>query len=90
MKQAALELNFSLKETRKEEFQDQNEQVVLWGTLVELIASFYPVGRNGRPSSLLTTVLRIYFVQQWFTVFALSNLWIVRGKLMRDLISVRS
>ncbi len=49
MKQAALALNLSVKKTRKREFLEQMERVVPWGALVELIAPFYPEGRNGRP-----------------------------------------
>jgi len=68
MKQAALALNLSVKKTRKREFLEQMERVVPWGALVELIAPFYPEGRNGRPPFSLATMLRIHFMQQWFTL----------------------
>lgn len=44
------------------------EQVVPWGALVELIAPYYPEGRTGRPPFSLMTMLRIHFMQQWFTL----------------------
>src|SRR5665647_2515072 len=68
MKQTALDLNLSLKKTRKREFLEQMEQVVPWAALVELIAPYYPEGRTGRPPFSLQTMLRVHFMQQWFTL----------------------
>ncbi len=68
MKQAALNLNLNLKKTRKREFLEQMEQVVPWAALVELIAPHYPEGRTGRPPFSSETMLRIHFMQQWFTL----------------------
>ena len=44
------------------------EQVVPWAALVERIAPYYPEGRTGRPPFSLLTMLRIHFLQQWFTL----------------------
>lgn len=68
MKQAALNLNLSVKKTRKQVFLEQMDQVVPWAALVELIAPYYPEGRTGRPPFSLSTMLRIHFMQQWFTL----------------------
>jgi len=68
MKQTALALNLSVKKTRKREFLEQMERVVPWAALVELIAPFYPEGRTGRPPFSLATMLRIHFMQQWFSL----------------------
>lgn len=68
MKQAALNINLNLKKTRKREFLEQMEQVVPWAELVELIAPYYPEGRTGRSPFSLLTMLRIHFMQQWFTL----------------------
>ena len=68
MKQAALGLNLSVKKTRKQVFLEQMDQVVPWAALVELIAPYYPEGRTGRPPFSLLTMLRIHFMQQWFTL----------------------
>lgn len=68
MKQAALNLNLSIKKTRKQVFLEQMDQVVPWAALVELIAPYYPEGRTGRPPFSLLTMLRIHFMQQWFTL----------------------
>ena len=68
MKQTALNLNLKLKKTRKQVFLEQMEQVVPWAALVELIAPYYPQGKTGRPPFSLHTMLRIHFMQQWFTL----------------------
>jgi len=68
MKQATLNLNLSVKKTRKREFLEQMEHVVPWGDLVALIAPYYPEGKTGRPPFSLMTMLRIHFMQQWFTL----------------------
>ena len=41
--------------------------VVPWAALVELIAPYYPEGKNGRPPFALETMLRIHCMQQWST-----------------------
>ena len=71
MKQSSLDLNLSIKRTRKQELLAQMELVVPWVALVELIAPYYPEGKNGRPPFALETMLRIHCMQQWF---ALSDL----------------
>ena len=68
MKQTALDINLSVKKTRKQVFLEQMEQVVPWAALVERIAPYYPEGRTGRPPFSLLTMLRIHFLQQWFTL----------------------
>jgi IS5 family transposase len=65
MKQATLNLELNIKKTRKGEFLEQMEQVVLWSALLELIAPYYTEGRTGRPPFSLSTMLRVYFMQQW-------------------------
>lgn len=68
MKQATLNLSLSAKKTRKQVFLQQMDQVVPWTALVELIAPYYPEGKTGRPPFSLMTMLRIHFMQQWFTL----------------------
>ena len=68
MKQSSLDLNLSNKKTRKREFLLEMDCVVPWAALVELIAPYYPEGRNGRPPFALETMLRVHFMQQWFTL----------------------
>ena len=68
MQQAELGLNLSTKRTRKREFLAQMERVVPWTELEALIAPHAPEGRRGRPPFSVRTMLRIHFMQQWFTL----------------------
>jgi len=68
MKQADLGLNLSTKRTRKREFLDEMERVVPWAALVAMIEPHAPEGKRGRPPFALSTMLRIHFMQQWFTL----------------------
>jgi len=68
MKQSDLGLNLTIKRTRKREFLDEMNQVVPWGDLVALIAPYAPEGRRGRPPFAVEVMLRIHFMQQWFTL----------------------
>lgn len=68
MKQSSLDLNLSTKKTRKQQLLAQMERVVPWAALVELIAPYYPEGKNGRPPFALETMLRIHCIQQWFNL----------------------
>jgi len=68
MQQAELGLNLSTKRTRKREFLAQMERVVPWSELEALVAPHAPEGRRGRPPFAVRTILRIHFMQQWFTL----------------------
>jgi transposase, IS5 family len=63
-----LSLNLDIKKTRKREFLAQMEKVVPWEDLVALIAPYYPEGKNDRPLFSLHSMLRIHFLQQWFSL----------------------
>lgn len=68
MKQTDLGLNLTTKRTRKREFLAQMERVVPWAVLVELVSPYAPEGKKGRPPFAVHTMLRIHFMQQWFTL----------------------
>ncbi|MBT9486999.1 MAG: IS5 family transposase [Rubrivivax sp.] len=68
MQQAELGLNLSTKRTRKREFLAEMERVVPWADLVALIEPHAPGKRRGRPPFAVQTMLRIHFMQQWFTL----------------------
>jgi len=68
MKQQSLGLGSSSKRTRKREFLGEMERVVPWSDLVALIAPYMPEGRRGRPPFAIEAMLRIHFMQQWFTL----------------------
>ena len=58
----------SSKRTRKREFLDEMNRVVPWAELVRLIQPYAPSGKTGRPPFAVETLLRIHFMQQWFTL----------------------
>ncbi|MDE1180159.1 IS5 family transposase [Paraburkholderia sp.] len=68
MTQLGLGLDLSTKRTRKREFLDEMTRVVPWQKLIALIEPHYPKGRTGRPPFALATMLRIHFMQQWFSL----------------------
>ncbi len=58
------------KQTRREVFLSEMDAVVPWGRLMGLIAPHYPKTgpKGGRPPMLLETMLRIYFLQNWYAL----------------------
>jgi|TARA_B110001454_G_scaffold214869_1_gene235348 transposase, IS5 family len=68
MKQSSLGLGTSTKRTRRREFLDEMDRVVPWSDLVVQIAPFMPEGKRGRPPFPVESLLRIHFMQQWFTL----------------------
>lgn len=56
------------KLTRRELFLAEMEAVVPWGRLLALVAPHYPKAgaRGGRPPMPLETMLRVYFLQNWY------------------------
>ena len=68
MTQMDLGLNLSTRRTRKREFLDEMTRVVPWRKLIGLIEPHYPKGKTGRPPFPIATMLRIHFLQQWFSL----------------------
>lgn len=56
------------KQTRREVFLAEMDKVVPWARLVSLIEPVYPKPGNGRRPYPLETMLRIHFMQQWFSL----------------------
>jgi IS5 family transposase len=54
------------KVTRREQFLREMDAVIPWGDLLALIVPHYPVAGTGRRPLPLGTMLRVYFLQQWF------------------------
>src|ERR1700751_4703726 len=54
------------KQTRRDKFLAEMEQVVPWSRLVDRLRPFYPKGERGRPPIGLERMLRLYFLQQWY------------------------
>ena len=54
------------KQTRREVFLAEMNQVVPWQSLLKLIEPLYPVAGRGRHPYPLETMLRIHLMQNWF------------------------
>src|ERR1700693_4731733 len=54
------------KQTRRDKFLAEMEQVVPWARMVDRLRPFYPKGERGRPPVGLERMLRLYFLQQWY------------------------
>ncbi len=69
MKQSSfsdLEYQSKKKTTRKEKFLSEMDTILPWKLLLKPIRKHYPKAGNGRPPMALETMLRIYFMQQWY------------------------
>lgn len=67
-----LEYQHKRKRTRRDVFLSEMDQVLPWKALLDLIGPTYPKGAKGRPPSPLETMLRIHFLQQWYTLADLA------------------
>jgi IS5 family transposase len=54
------------KQTRRERFLIEMDQVVPWDGLIALIEPHYPKGEGGRPAYPLMAILRVHLMQNWF------------------------
>lgn len=54
------------KVTSRERFLTEMDRVIPWAPLLALIAPHYPKAGRGRRPLPLETMLRVYFLQQWF------------------------
>jgi len=63
---AVNEWNGKKKQTMREKFLAQMEELVPWRRLGELIKPHYPKGLRGRPPMGIEKMLRVYFLQQWY------------------------
>ena len=54
------------KQTRKELFLIEMDQVVSWKGVIALIEPHYPRGEGGRPAYPLMAMLRVHLMQNWF------------------------
>lgn len=66
---AGLAFQAKKRQTRRERFLAEMETVVPWIELLAVLTPHYPkTGRRGRPPMPLETMLRIYFMQQWYSL----------------------
>lgn len=63
---ASLEHEAKKKQAKRELFLNEMERVIPWKALLNEIEPYYPKAGKGRPPYALSTMLRIYFMQQWY------------------------
>jgi len=63
---ASFEQSQKKKRTKRDVFLSEMDEVVPWARLEALIDPYYTKPRKGRPQMALSTMLRIYFLQQWY------------------------
>ncbi|WP_419614747.1 IS5 family transposase [Thiolapillus sp.] len=68
MKQTTSSITHKKVTTKREAFLNEMERVVPWSRLLKLIEPYYPKAGNGRPPMPMETMLRIYFLQQWYSL----------------------
>lgn len=54
--------------TRREKFLSQMQAIVPWAALLAVIEPHYPKGLRGRPPIGVQRMLRLYFLQQWYSL----------------------
>jgi IS5 family transposase len=66
---ASLAFEHKKKQTRRERFLSEMDALIPWSGLLSVIEPHYPkAGRRGRQPMPLETMLRIYFMQQWYAL----------------------
>ena len=65
---ADLETQSKKKITRREEFLGKMESIVPWFNIVSLVKPYYYSNKTGRPATRLEVILRMYFLQIWFSI----------------------
>lgn len=63
---ASLAYDNKKKKTRREKFLEEMDKVIPWKLLTKSIKRYYPKVGNGRRPYPVETMLRIYFMQQWY------------------------
>ena len=56
------------RKTKREEFLTMMDKIIPWSEWVALISPHYPSGKRGRPVRGIETMLRMYFLQIWFSL----------------------
>ena len=54
------------RKTRRQVFLERMDRILPWDTFLPVLKPHYPTGETGRRPIGLETILRIYFMQQWY------------------------
>ena len=56
------------RRTKRDEFLEAMEAIIPWEEWVAIVAPYYPDGKRGRPPRGIEIMLRMYLLQNWFTL----------------------
>jgi len=56
------------RRTKRDEFLAIMDEVIAWDEWVALVEPYYPKGERGRPPKGVETMLRMYLLQNWFSL----------------------
>jgi IS5 family transposase len=56
------------RRTKKDEFLEIMEEVIVWEEWIALVAPYYPNGKRGRPPRGVEAMLRMYLLANWFNL----------------------
>jgi len=65
---ADIEYGNRKRKTKREEFLEIMDEVIDWEEWTGLILPYYPAGERGRPPRGAETMLRMYLLQNWFSL----------------------
>jgi IS5 family transposase len=70
MQQTLTDLEYSnrKRKTKREEFLEIMDEVIVWDEWTSLIMPYYPSGKRGRPTRGAEVMLRMYLLQNWFNL----------------------
>ena len=56
------------RKTKREQFLDMMDAIIPWNQWINIIQPYYPSGKRGRPTRGIETMLRMYLMQNWFSL----------------------
>ncbi len=65
---ASVDFSKFAKTTKRQVFLQHMDSIMPWNDLLQLIEPFYPKSEGGRPAISLEKMLRIHFLQHWFSL----------------------
>lgn len=63
-----IEYSARKRKTKREEFLEIMDEIILWEEWVEYIKPYYPSGKRGRSPKGIEKMLRMYLLQCWFNL----------------------
>lgn len=65
---ADVEYSGRKRTTKREKFLEEMEQIIPWSAWIGKIVPYYPEGKRGRPPRGIEVMLRMYLLQDWFSL----------------------